>query len=258
MKEEIGRLDVDGTPIAWRRLAGRSPTFVWLGGFRSDMAGTKARAISDHCAETGRAFLRFDYSGHGESGGVFEDGTISRWLGETLAVVDRLTEGPLILVGSSMGGWIALRAVQEMAKGGGRGRVAGLILLAPAPDFTVRMLEEELTAKERKALQETGRHEVPTPYGPDPNVFTRALFEDGETNRVMAGLIDTHCPVHIIQGMEDPDVPWQTAQALMERLPADDVTLTYVKDGDHRLSREQDIALLLRVCDAMVEQADSD
>ncbi|RLQ89239.1 alpha/beta hydrolase [Notoacmeibacter ruber] len=254
MPEEQGRLTIDGTPIAWRRVDGASPTFVWLGGFRSDMAGTKAEAISNHCAETGHAFLRFDYSGHGESGGDFEAGTISLWLSETLAVLDRLTDGPLVLVGSSMGGWIALRAVQEMVKAGETDRIAGMILLAPAPDFTSRMLNGELTAKEKKVLEETGRHEVPTPYGPDPNVFTKKLFDDGEKNSVLNGLIDTHCPVHIVQGMEDPDVPWQTAQSLMERLPADDVTLTYVKDGDHRLSREQDIALLLRVCDTMAEQ----
>ncbi|MCP1198985.1 carboxylesterase [Notoacmeibacter sp. MSK16QG-6] len=255
MPEENGQLAIDGAPIAWRRIAGTSPTFVWLGGFRSDMTGTKAQAISDHCAAGGRAFLRFDYSGHGESGGAFEEGTISKWLGEARAVLKDLTEGPLILVGSSMGGWIALRAVQEAIRAGSS-RIAGLVLLAPAPDFTARMLEQELTESEKRVLEETGRHEVPTPYGPNPNVFTKALFDDGDKNRVLNGLIDTHCPVHIIQGMADPDVPWQTAQDLMERLPADDVTLTYVKDGDHRLSREQDIALLLRVCDAMAEQVE--
>lgn len=258
MTEENGHLDVGGTAIAWRRIRGRSPGFVWLGGFRSDMTGTKAEAISEHCEEQGRQFLRFDYSGHGQSAGAFEDGTISLWLEQTLTVIDELADGPSILVGSSMGGWIALRAAQEWAKAGRNDRLAGMILLAPAPDFTMRMLDEDLTDEEKRILKETGRHEVPTPYGPDPNVFTRALFEDGARNRVLDGLIDTHCPVHILQGMEDPDVPWQTAQNLMERLPADDVTLTYVKDGDHRLSREQDIALLLRICDAMIDQVEND
>ncbi len=257
MSEENGQLSFDEVAIAWRQVSGATPTFVWLGGFRSDMTGTKAQAISDHCEQAGRAFLRFDYSGHGESGGAFEDGTISKWLSETLAVLDELTDGPLILVGSSMGGWIALRAVQEMAAANRSGRIAGLILLAPAPDFTARMLEHELTDEEKAVLEKTGRHEVPTPYGPEPNIFTKALFDDGQANRVLTGPIDTHCPVHIIQGMNDPDVPWQTAQDLMERLPSDDVTLTYVKDGDHRLSREQDIALLLRVCDIMVEQVEN-
>jgi pimeloyl-ACP methyl ester carboxylesterase len=224
---------------------GGRPGLVWLGGYRSDMAGTKAVELDRFAGETGLACTRFDYSGHGVSGGDFRQGTISRWLEESLAVFDRFAAGPQILVGSSMGGWIALRMVQELQKRGQRDRVHALLLLAPAPDFTSELHEPLLTREQKRDLETQGFFEEETPYGPDPNVFTRALFEDGRKNRVLTGLIETGCPVHILQGMADPDVPYTHALKLVEHLPAEDVVLTLVRDGDHRLSRPQDIDLLL-------------
>ncbi|PWW00210.1 pimeloyl-ACP methyl ester carboxylesterase [Hoeflea marina] len=227
------------------------PGVVWLGGYRSDMSGTKAVELCRHAGETGRACIRFDYSGHGASGGSFRDGTISRWLAESLAVIDRFADGPQILVGSSMGGWIALRLVQELRRLGRGEMLAGLVLVAPAPDFTSELMEPALGAAERASLEARGFFEEPTPYGPEPNVFTRALFEDGRDNRVLDGLIDVGAPVRIIQGMEDPDVPWRHALRLMEHLPSDNVELTLIRDGDHRLSRPSDIALMLAAVDGI-------
>lgn len=227
------------------------PGVVWLGGYRSDMSGSKAVALCDLACNQGRAALRFDYSGHGASGGEFREGTISRWLEESLAAFEQLSSGPQILVGSSMGGWIALRMVQELRKRGEGARIAGLVLIAPAPDFTLELMEPELTDAQREALDRDGYYEEPTPYGPDPNVFTRALFEDGRENRVLQGLIETGAPVHIIQGMADPDVPWQHALKLMEHLPSENVTLTLIRDGDHRLSRDEDIARILAAVESI-------
>lgn len=225
---------------------------MWLGGYRSDMQGTKAIELEAHARQIGIASTRHDYSGHGESGGDFVKGTISAWLDQSLAVMEQVTSGPQILVGSSMGAWVALRMVEELSKIGQANRVAGLMLLAPAPDFTVELMEPELTDQQKQDLESKGYYEEPTPYGPDPNVFTKALFDDGRLNRTMAGSIDTHCPVHIIQGKQDPDVPWQHAQRLYELMSKDDASLTYVKDGDHRLSRPADIALMKRVLDDML------
>ncbi len=233
--------------------ASGKPGLVWLGGYRSDMAGTKAVELDRFAGEKGLECTRFDYSGHGESGGDFRRGTISRWLEESVAVFDRFTSGPQVLVGSSMGGWIALRMVQELRKSGLKDRLHGLLLLAPAPDFTAVLHEPLLTDAQRKDLEEQGYYEEETPYGPDPNVFTQALFEDGRDNLVLDGMIETGCPVHILQGMEDPDVPYSHALRLVEHLPADDVVLTLVRDGDHRLSRPQDITLLLNAAAQMIE-----
>lgn len=227
--------------------------FVWLGGYRSDMEGSKAIAIDDHAAKLGLSCTRHDYSGHGQSGGAFIDGTISRWLAESIAVFLKFTEGPQILVGSSMGAWIALRMVQELQKLGEGARVHGLLLLAPAPDFTKELYEPKLTDDEKAALESQGYFEVPTPYGPDPNVFTKNLFDDGAQNLVMKGILQLGAQVHIIQGMDDPDVPWEHAMRLMEHLPADDVTMTLIRDGDHRLSRDKDIAKILQSLDGMLD-----
>ncbi|MDX3977097.1 alpha/beta hydrolase [Shinella sp.] len=226
--------------------------FVWLGGYRSDMTGTKAVELAALAARLGTGCVRFDYSGHGASGGAFTDGTISRWLEETLAVIDHaarvLGTRRMVLVGSSMGGWIALRAVAELA---GRKDIAivGLVLIAPAPDFTSELIEPNLTDAERAALAERGQFEEPTPYGPDPNIYTLKLIEDGRDNRVLTGAIETGCPVHILQGMADPDVPYGHAIRLMEHLSGDDVVLTMIRDGDHRLSRPQDIAKILEAAE---------
>jgi pimeloyl-ACP methyl ester carboxylesterase len=247
-------LDVQGISIAVRHEAGATPGIVWLGGYKSDMLGTKAETLSDWAAGEGRAFLRHDYSGHGESGGAFADGTISKWLGESLAVFRRFTKGKQILVGSSMGAWIALRMVQELRKAGDS-TIVGLVLLAPAPDFTNELVEPALTAAQKRDLKKKGFFAEPSDYSAEPYIYTRALIEDGRVNRVMTGPIDTHCPVHILQGLADADVPASHALKLVSLLPADDVTLSLIPDGDHRLSRPQDLDMLLRVVGDMVQRA---
>ncbi len=248
----LQHIAVNGVEIAVRARSGKSPGLVWLGGFRSDMIGSKAEAIDRWASETGRACTRHDYSGHGESKGRFVDGTISRWLAESLAVFRQFTRGPQILIGSSMGGWIALRMIQELNSAGEQDRIAGLILLAPAPDFTTELMEPELTGEQKSDLEEKEYFEKGSDYSDEPDVFTRALFDDGRKNRVLTGPIDTHCPIHILQGQADPDVPCELAMKIVEHLPADDVTLTLIKDGDHRLSRPEDIDLLIGTVEKMV------
>lgn len=250
--EQPRYLSIEDRQIATLRREGKSPGLVWLGGFRSDMRGTKAERIDEWAQKSGRACLRFDYSGHGESGGAFSAGTITRWTDEALHVLRSLSSEPQILVGSSMGGWIALRMAQRLQEAGEGARVAGLVLLAPAPDFTVELLEPQLTKRQKAELAEKGFFEVVSQYSPEPYVYTQALFEDGAINRVLADRIDTHCPIHIIQGMADPDVPHSHALKLVEHLPADDVTLSLVRDGDHRLSRPQDLDLLIRAIETMI------
>ena len=233
---------------------GPNPGIVWLGGYRSDMGGTKAIRLDQWVAEQGKACCRHDYSGHGDSGGKFSDGTISRWLEESLAVFDAKCSGPQILVGSSMGAWVALRMVQELVKRGEADRLHALLLLAPAPDFTHELMLPNLTDEQRIQLDEQGYMEEPSEYSDEPNIFTKAMFDDGDKNRVMTGPIETHCPVHIIQGMQDPDVPYQHALKLVNFLPAEQVTMTLVKDGDHRLSRDEDIELILRITAQLSER----
>lgn len=253
-EQETG-IDVTGNRITVRHRPGGTPGVVWLGGFRSDMIGTKAERLDQWAGETGHAYVRHDYSGHGTSGGAFRHGTISRWLGESLAVFRHFTRGRQVLVGSSMGAWIALRMVAELHKSGEGDRIGGMVLLAPAPDFTTELMEPQLTAEHRRSLAERGYFEEPSEYSPEPNIYTRALFEDGAANRVMTGPIDTHCHVHILQGLADFDVPHRHALKLVGLLPADDVTLSLIPGGDHRLSRPQDLDLLVKTVAAMVEQA---
>lgn len=250
-------LVVDKERIALRQRRGRAPGVVWLGGFRSDMLGTKAEALHDWAQQHDHGFCRHDYSGHGESSGRFAEGTISRWLAQSLAVFRERTVGPQILVGSSMGAWIALRMVQELHTAGQGERVAGLLLLAPAPDFTSDLMEPLLNDRQRADLKEKGFFEEHSEYSPEPNIYTAALFEDGAANRVMDGQIETHCPVHILQGMADPDVPYAHALKLVEHLPADDVTVSLIRDGDHRLSRPQDLAMMVSALEGLVERAET-
>ncbi len=246
-------LDVDGRNIAVRHTNGaKAPGVVWLGGYRSDMLGTKAVVLDDWAQKNGHSALRLDYSGHGESGGDFNQGTISRWLTESLAVYNRYTQGPQILVGSSMGGWIALRMAQELKKQGKS--PAGIVLIAPAPDFTALLVEPSLSDAQKRDLEQQGYFEEPSDYSPNPYIYTRALIEDGRRNLVLKGIIETGCPVHILQGMQDADVPYKHATLLMEHLPVDDVTLTLVRDGDHRLSRPQDLDLLIRTVSGLVDR----
>lgn len=224
--------------IAWRRIDGRGPPIVWLGGFKSDMKGTKAEALSAFAARTGRAFLRFDYSGHGESEGDFEDGTISRWAEEAAAMVALAGPAP-ILVGSSMGGWISLLVARAMAA-----PPTAMVLIAPAPDFTETLMWPAFSEEVRRTIMTEGRWVRPSAYDEGGYPITRALIEDGRRNLVLTGLVETGCPVHILQGMEDPDVPWRHAMLLAEKIARDDVVVTLVKDGDHRLSRDEDLARL--------------
>jgi pimeloyl-ACP methyl ester carboxylesterase len=245
-----------GTGDAARRIAvlvrqGRGPTVFWLGGFRSDMRATKAEALDRWAAEAGRAYVRFDYSGHGESNGAFEEGTISRWLEDTVAVVEAFDAGPFVLVGSSMGGWLALLATRalrqrEVARG-----PSGLVLIAPAVDFTERLMWEKFPPDVQASIGEDGVYLGPSLYSPEPYPITRALIEDGRRHLLFGGTIATGCPVHILQGMQDPDVPWNHALELVEHLPGDSVSMTLIKGGDHRLSRDEDLERLIAAVEAI-------
>ena len=237
-----------------RTRAGRGPGLFWLGGFKSDMQGTKALALDGWAAEHGRASVRFDYSGHGESDGDFADGTIGRWLEESVAVFGQLCEGPQIVIGSSMGGWMALLLAREIRKRQGEQQgeqqatasLAGLVLIAPAPDFTEELMWKNFPAKVKEEIETKGVWLRPSEYGDgSPYPITRNLIEEGRNHLLLGSAIDVGCPVRILQGAKDPDVPWQHAFALTHRLPADDVVLTLIQDGDHRLSRPQDITRIL-------------
>ena len=242
--------------IAFRRRAPArrlAPGLVWLGGYRSDMGSTKAAALDAEAERLGLGLLRFDYSGHGRSEGRLEDGTISRWLEETLAIVRAESEGPQIVLGSSMGGYIALLAARALERSGETGRLAGLILIAPAVDFTETLIWERAPEEARRAIMETGAWRRPSAYSDEPDVLTRALIEDGRNHLLLGGMIRTFCPTVVLQGMRDEDVPYSHALKLMERLGADPATLTLVKDGDHRLSRPQDLRLLFDAVERMIE-----
>jgi pimeloyl-ACP methyl ester carboxylesterase len=255
---EAGTLQTEhGVLLAYRRrpLARRTqnggsvvfPTVVFLGGFKSDMTGGKATALDAFCNARGFGFLRFDYSGHGASTGDFLDGTISRWTVDALAVIDKLTEGPLILVGSSMGGWIMLLAALQR-----RARIRGLVGIAAAPDFTEELIWRGLSDSDQHRIMTQGRLEQPSEYSDTPYVITRALIEDGRKHLLLGGAIDLDMPVRLLHGMADPDVPYRHALRVAERLASRDIRVTLVKDGDHRLSRPEDLALL---CGAVTELA---
>jgi len=246
MEEKRLSVGQDNRAIAVLARPGAAPGVFWLGGFKSDMEGTKAQALDEWAAQSGRQATRFDYSGHGRSGGRFEDGTISRWLEEALAVFRQFTSGAQIVVGSSMGGWIALLLAKALRQTDETGRLAGLVLIAPAVDMTRTLLWDRFDDAARRELKEKGFYEQPSDYADEPYIFTRRLIEDGKAHCFGEAIIETGCPVHVIQGMLDTDVPWTQATALMERLALDDAVLTLVRDGDHRLSRQADIDRLIR------------
>ncbi len=223
-----------------------APGLFWLGGFKSDMQGTKAVALDDWAGENGRACIRFDYSGHGESGGDFVDGTIGRWLEDSAAVFERFAKGPQVLIGSSMGGWLALLLARELkGREQRRGSIAGLVLIAPAVDFTEELMWNKFSPEVKRQIETEGSWQRPSQYSESAYPITRGLIEEGRKHLLLGGLIETGCPVRILQGVQDPDVPWQHAVDLSSRLARDDVVLTLVKDGDHRLSRPEDIERLI-------------
>jgi len=232
----------DGTRLAYASLPGKGPTVVFLHGLMSDMEGGKALALEASCRARGQAFLRFDCSGHGKSDGKFTDGTISRWRDDALAVIDTLTQGPLLLTGSSMGGWLALLLARARPE-----RVKGLVLLAAAPDFTDWGTYASFSPEQKAALERDGQVAIPSEYGPDPYIYTKALIDDGASNRLLTGPIAFDGPVRLLQGQRDPDVPWEIALKIAERLTTPNVRLHLVKDGDHRLSRPEDLDLLCAV-----------
>jgi pimeloyl-ACP methyl ester carboxylesterase len=238
--------------IAVLRREGAAPGLFWLGGFNSDMTGTKAVALDIFAERRGLAMTRFDYSGHGASGGRFEDGTISHWLEESLAVFDR-TEGRQIVAGSSMGGWLALLLSDALRSAGGS-RVAGLVLLAPAVDMTKTLMWDQMKPAERKALTKAGSVRLKSDYSADGYLITRALIEDGERHVFGTRLIETGCPVHILQGLADTDIPWRHATSLVSQLASDDVVLTLIKDGDHRLSRPEDIERMIAAIEGVMAE----
>jgi pimeloyl-ACP methyl ester carboxylesterase len=234
----------DERAIAVAAQAGEAPGIFWLSGFKSDMCGTKAQALAGWALQSGRACVRFDYSGHGQSGGEFLDGTITRWLEESIAVFERFCRGPQVVVGSSMGGWLALLLARELKRRRPAAALAGLVLIAPAVDFTEVLMWSKLPAKVKQELETKGMWIRPSQYEPGGYPITRRLIEDGRAHLLLGGMIETGCPVRILQGVLDPDVPWGHAVELVSRLAQDDVVLTLVKDGDHRLSRPEDIERL--------------
>lgn len=228
--------------LAYHHTVGTGPTVVFLPGYASDMTGSKALALEAWAKAAGRAFVRFDYRGCGQSDGDFAEATLANWRDDARTVVEQLADGPAILVGSSMGGWIALLLAIAMPQ-----RVAGLVLVAPAPDFT----DWGFSQAEKMALLQHGRVERPSPYAPEPTLFTRAFWTSGEANRLPPGPLPVAAPVRLLQGQQDADVPWTRTLDLASRLGSADVHLTLVKDGDHRLSRDADIRALIAAVESL-------
>jgi len=239
----------DGSTIAYHRTSGKLPGVVFLTGFKSDMTGSKALALESYCQQRGQAFLRFDYTGHGQSSGAFEDGCIGQWSDDALFAIDQLTEGPQILVCSSMGGWIMLLAALKRTK-----RIAGLIGIAAAPDFTEDLMWKELSDAQRKEMVAYGYVDLPNCYDDqEPYRITHKLIEDGKNQLLLKELIPLNMPIRLIQGVKDDDVPWSTAGRIMEQVSSADVEVTYVKSGDHRLSGDNDLGRLIRTLGGLLD-----
>ena len=241
IKPAFSTMDGPKGRIAYERLSANSkePGVVWLGGYKSDMTGTKAAYLSDWAKVNDRAYLRFDYSGHGASDGAFEEGCISTWLADAVIALEQLTDGPQILVGSSMGAWIAAHLALKFPE-----RIAGIVFIAPAPDFTERLMYSSMDEDTKEALHRDGKIEEPTEYSDEPNIITLNLIEDGRNNLLMTGPIAITCPVRILQGMADPDVPYRHALEFAEHLITEDLEISLTKTGDHRLSTPEDLARL--------------
>lgn len=245
-------LAVNGRTIAVRTIAGESPhpAVLWLGGFHSDMTGIKATALLDWAQEKGRPYRCFDYSGHGASGGDFREFTVSRGIEEALAVLDDWRRSPVVLVGSSMGGWIALRLMQVLTQRGRNEKISGAVLIAPAPDFTERLMWSKFSNQAKAQIMKKGFCEQPSAYSDESYLITRALIEDGRRHLLLGKPYPCSCPVHIIHGTKDPDVPWELSIELMASLQGQ-VSLSLVKDGDHRLSKPEHLAEIIRAVEAI-------
>lgn len=233
----------DGAVIAYHRTPGATPGVMFLTGYKSDMTGQKAVRLEAFCRARGQAFVRFDYTGHGASSGAFTDGTIGAWAEDAAFALDRLTEGPQVLVGSSLGGWIMLLAALARPR-----RIAGLLGVAAAPDFTEDLILPALSPGDRERLEQDGVVPVYSPYDPEPTPVTRRILEEGRRHLVLRGRIRLDCPVRLIHGLRDPDVPWRTSLKLSEALASEDVEITLIKAGDHRLSEPRDLD---RLCDTL-------
>jgi pimeloyl-ACP methyl ester carboxylesterase len=242
----------DGATIACHVHQGRSPGVIFFTGYKSDMTGQKALRLEEFCRTRGQAFVRFDYFGHGASSGAFVDGTIGRWADDGVFVLDHLTRGPQVLVGSSLGGWIMLLVARRRPE-----RIAGLLGVAAAPDFTEDLILPALTAEQWQALEQDGVVPVYSPYDPEPTPVTRLILEEGRNHLVLREEIPLHCPVRLIHGMADPDVPWQTSLRLADRLKSPDVEVTLIKNGDHRLSEPRDLDRLCHVLDRLLSTIDT-
>ena len=239
----------DGATIAYRAVPGNTPGIIFCGGCASDMSGTKAMSLDAACRRLGRAFVRFDYRGHGVSSGKFEEGTIGAWAADAIAVFDAATSGPQVVVGSSMGGWIMLLVALARPE-----RVKGLVGLASAPDFTEDLLWARYGETERRALEDEGVWMEPSDYGEEPYVITRQLIEEGREHLLLRGPIAIDCPVRLIHGMRDRDVPHDQSMRLAAALSASDVSVTLVKDGDHRLSEPRDILRMIGTVETLCQE----
>ncbi len=251
----------DGTAIAFLQDGAAPGTMqacgtFWLGGFKSDMRGTKAEVLAAHARRSGRSFVRFDYSGHGESGGAFVDGTISAWLDQAEAVFRHHAQGRRVLVGSSMGGWIAMLLARRLIEAGEGDRLGGLILIAPATDMTKDLMWDKYGEAFRDEVMRLGKYERPSEYSDEPYVITRALIEDGRQHLMLESGLKVPCPVRILQGEDDPDVPWQHGMKVYQSLRGEDVSFDLIKHGDHRLSTDRDLARLVETADALCASAD--
>ncbi len=241
----------DGATIAYYQIPGKTPGVVFLTGFKSDMTGGKAIALEELCQARGQAYLRFDYFGHGQSSGAFEDGTIGRWEDDAVCALDQLTEGPQVLVGSSMGGWIMLLAALARPD-----RVAGLVGTAAAADFTEDLMA--FTPEQARQLDAQGFVEIPNCYDEEPYKITKALLDDGKNPLLLRGEIPLDCPVRLIHGTNDEDVPWQTSLTTQDKLRSTDVETLFVKNGDHRLSEPRDLARLCKTVERLLDQLEHD
>lgn len=253
-----------GIELAWLsdgpQVKENAPTgLIWLGGFMSDMTGSKAQVLAELARETGRNCIRFDYSGHGASGGAFRDGTISTWLDEAVQMFLTHAPGPRIVIGSSMGGWLALLLAKHLRAQGlpDAGRIAGMVLIAPAADMTRDLMWNSYGADIRQKIKLHGCYEAPSEYGPDPYIITRELIEDGKQHLLLDGIMDAPFPVRILQGEQDPDVPWQHGMRVYDALTGPDVSFTLIKSGDHRLSTPRDLETLRQTCINLCHRADN-